>query len=373
MASTVYYWNLRANMKSPYATRMERLLRSTGFADQVRQGDLAAIKIHFGEAGVTGYVRPIWLRAIVDHLAKAGAKPFLTDASTLYVGQRGEAVSHALVAAAHGFEPFVTGCPVLIADGLKGGYQKGVEVNGRHVDTAWIAGDIAEADVLVSVNHVKGHELAGFGGALKNIGMGSASKQGKMHQHLTTGPAADRDKCVGCGACVSICAAGALRLTPNADGEERIEVDQEKCVGCGGCFLACKTGGLYIDWKTDVQAFLERMMEYCAGALATKRGPGLHVNFVTDVVPDCDCVGFTDAPLCPDVGVLASLDPVAVDQASVDLVAAAPALAGSKLPKDYVPGTCKFAALHTHVPADLGLAYAEAIGLGSRKYDLVKI
>ena len=373
MASQVYYWNLRASMKSPYAKRMERLLSATGFADQVRQGDLAAIKIHFGEAGVTGYLRPVWLRAIVDHLSSAGAGPFLTDASTLYVGERGQAVAHAMVAAKHGFEPLVTGCPVLIADGLKGGYQRAVPVHGKHIEEAFIAGDIADADLFVSVNHVKGHELAGFGGALKNIGMGCASKQGKMHQHLTTGPSADREKCVGCGACVATCAAGALRLTPDENGAERISVDQEKCVGCGGCFLACKTGALYIDWKTDVQAFLERMMEYCAGVLATKERTSLHINFVTDVVPDCDCVGFTDAPLCPDLGVLVSLDPVAVDQASVDLVAAAPALAGSKLPAGYKPGTCKFAALHSHVPADLGLAYAEEIGLGSRKYELVKV
>ena len=339
MASTVHFWNLRASLKSGNEARLTKLVKAAGKDLGLAPGDLTAVKIHFGEQGVTGFVRPLLLKPLISWLVGQGAKPFLTDASTLYVGRRGEAVSHHLVAAEHGFDPLVLGAPVIIADGVKGQHQEAVRIRGRHVKKAFIAGDIAAADALVSVNHVKGHEMAGFGGALKNLGMGCASKQGKMHQHITTGPA----------------------------------LDPEKCVGCGMCFTACKTGALAIDWKTDIQAFLERMMEYAKAVLATKRGPCLHLNFVLSVVPDCDCMGFTDAAICPDIGVLASTDPVAVDQASVDLVNAAQPLWPSRLPKGLKPGDDKFLAVHPHVPEDMGLAYAEKIGLGSRKYKLTQI
>ncbi|MDO9632218.1 MAG: DUF362 domain-containing protein, partial [Humidesulfovibrio sp.] len=213
MASQVYFWNLRASMKAPYAERIKKLLGRTGFAKHVTSGELAAVKIHFGERGVTGHVQPLMVRPILDELVRAGARPFLTDASTLYVGQRGEAVSHAMQAALHGYDPLLMGAPVIIADGLKGASQVALPVpGGKHFTEAFIAADIAQADLLVSINHLKGHELAGFGGALKNIGMGAASKQGKMQQHVTTGPLVDTAACKGCGACVGICSAQALAL-----------------------------------------------------------------------------------------------------------------------------------------------------------------
>ena len=213
MKSPVYFWNLRASLKAPYPERIKKLLKRTGFAEHVAGGELTAVKIHFGERGVTSHVQPLMIKPIIDFLLKAGAKPFLTDASTLYVGQRGEAVSHSMQAALHGFDPLLLGAPVIIADGLKGASQEALRVKGgKHVKKAFIAADIANADLLVSINHAKGHELAGFGGALKNIGMGSASKQGKMQQHVTTGPAINLANCKGCGACVGICAAGALAL-----------------------------------------------------------------------------------------------------------------------------------------------------------------
>jgi hypothetical protein len=370
MTADVFFWNLRASMKAPMHKRMRALLKACGGHKLINEGDLTAVKIHFGEQGVTGFLRPLWVKAITDFITESGGKPFLTDASTLYVGQRGEAVSHHLCAARHGWDPLVLGAPVIIADGLKGGDETPVSVGGKHIKDAYIASGVADADFFVSVNHFKGHELAGFGGALKNIGMGCASKRGKMQQHFSTGPNLNPDNCEGCGSCVKACKTGALYLD---ESTEKIAIHAEKCVGCGGCFVACRHGALEVNWKIGVQEFLERMMEYALAVMKTKQGPCLHVNFVMDVVPDCDCVGFTDAPICPDIGVLASLDPVAVDQASMDLVNAAPPLYPSQLPFGVTPGQPKFAAIHQHVPEHMGLDYAEAIGLGSREYNLVNL
>jgi len=370
MASDVYFWNLRATLKAPFHKRMRSLLKALGAHKVINDGDLAAIKIHFGEEGVTGFLRPLWVKTIIDFVLEAGGKPFLTDASTLYVGQRGEAVSHHMCAARHGWDPLVMGAPVIIADGLKGDEEKAIPINGKHIEDAYIASGIASADFLISVNHFKGHELAGYGGALKNIGMGCASKKGKMLQHCTTGPTLKQDECIGCGACVKVCRPQALYLDEETG---KSATNEELCVGCGGCFVACKHGALEVNWKTGVQEFLERMMEYTLGVVKTKNKPCLHINFVMDVVPDCDCVGFTDAPICPDIGILASFDPVAVDQASMDLVNEAPPLYPSQLPFGVVPGQAKFSAIHEHVPKDFGLEYAEEIGLGSREYKLVSL
>ena len=380
MPSQVFFWNLRASLKAPYPERIRKLLERTGFAGHVSGNELTAVKIHFGERGVTSHVQPLMVKPVLDFLSASGARPFLTDANTLYVGQRGEAVSHAMQAALHGFDPLLMGAPVIIADGLRGANQVALPVRGgKHVKEAYIGADIAGADLLVSINHVKGHELAGFGGALKNIGMGSASKQGKMQQHVTTGPLVDIGKCVACGNCVELCASKALKLVdavePAKSGKKRkhIKLDLKRCVGCGACFLGCKTGALEINWKTDVAAFLERMMEYAAAVLLARKQPSLHVSFVTNVTPDCDCMGFSDACICPDIGILASLDPVAIDQAAVDLINRAEPLWPSHLPKGLKAGQDKFRAMRPHLPEHMGLDYAEKLGLGTREYELVAL
>ena len=370
MASKVFFWNLRASSKAPFDKRMRGLLKAAKAGQYINEGDLTAIKLHFGEYGTTGFLRPLWIKPILDFIREAGGKPFLTDASTLYVGQRGEAVSHAMCAARHGWDPLMLDAPVLIADGLRGEYETAVPVNGKHIEDAYIAGTIAEADFLVSLNHFKGHEMAGYGGALKNIGMGSASKKGKMQQHFSTGPIIKPEECQACEACLKACKTGALYIDEETG---KIALNAEKCVGCGGCFVACRHGGLAVDWEVGVQEFLERMMEYTKAVLDTKETPCLHVNFVMDVVPDCDCVGFTDAPICPDIGVLASFDPVAVDQASMDLVNEATPLYPSQLPFGVTPGQNKFLAIHQHVPKAFGLEYAEELGIGSREYELISL
>lgn len=369
MVADVWWWNLRAARRSPYEVRMKRLLKAVGLGSVVRSGDLVAVKLHFGEQGTTAHVQPLELVPIVAFIRKCGGAPFFTDTNTLYVGQRGESVSHALQAARHGFDPNLLGAPVIIADGLKSGNERVVPVGGTHFQEAYLAGDIVDADLLVTVSHFKGHELAGFGGAIKNVGMGCATRRGKMRQHGGLGPDVHPTHCVGCGQCVEVCAAQALRL----DAQKRITLDREACVGCAACFLVCRHSALHVDWRTDIAVFLERMAEYAAAALLSRPRPSVHLAFVRAVTPGCDCLGYSDAPICPDIGVLASMDPVALDQACLDLVNAAPPLYPSALPEGLAPGDDKFHALHPGVRGEVLLAYAEALGLGRREYRLREI
>jgi uncharacterized protein len=367
MKSAVYFWNLRASRKAPFDLRLKRLLKAAGATRGFSTGELVALKIHFGERGTTAFIRPLWLQPIIDLYRKQGARPFLTDTNTLYVGQRGESVSHGLQAARHGFDPNILSAPVIIADGLKSGNERVVTYPGKHFQSFFLAGDILDADRLVTINHFKGHELAGFGGALKNLGMGCATRKGKMQQHCGLGPLIKEERCTGCGECSSVCRPGALALR----GADKITLQAELCAGCAACFLVCRHGGLEVNWKVEISTFLERMIEYAAAVLASHAQPCLHITFVVDVTPSCDCMGYSDAPICPDLGVLASFDPVAVDQAGLDLVNAAAPRPGL-LPANGGDGDT-FHGLHAHVRGEDALEYAERLGLGSREYRLVEV
>ena len=366
--SKVYFWNLRASRKMPFDLRIKKLLKKLELGSMLEPGMLTAVKVHFGEGGTTGFVSPLWIRPVVEFIKKAGAKPFLTDTNTLYIGNRGEAVSHNLQAAVHGFDPNILGAPVIIADGLKSGNERKIKYNGRKLKEFYLAGDIIDSDFLVNVSHFKGHELAGFGGALKNLAMGCATRQGKMRQHCGLGPKVDPEKCNGCGTCVQVCAPGALKLE-----NERIVLDPDSCVGCASCFLACKTGALQINWNTDVQDFLERMTEYAGAVLSLKNKLSVHINYVFNVTPDCDCPGFSDAPVCADIGILASTDAVALDQACLDLVDQAQPLFPSKLPDQARAGDDKFGIIHPRTNGRYCLEYASKLGLGSREYELITV
>ncbi len=366
--SKVFFWNLRASRKMPFDARLKKLLKKLELGRLLEPGMLTAVKVHFGEGGTTGFVSPLWIKPIIDFIRKTGARPFLTDTNTLYIGNRGEAVSHHLQAAAHGFDPAVLGAPVIIADGLKSANERKISFKGKALQEFYLAGDIVDSDFLVNVSHFKGHELAGFGGALKNLAMGCATRQGKMRQHCGLGPKVDPHKCQGCGICVEVCAPGALTLV-----NDTVSLDMERCSGCASCFLACRTGSLQIDWKTEVNVFLERMMDYAGAVLSLKKGRCVHISFVFNVTPDCDCPGFSDAPVCADIGVLASIDPVALDQACLDLVDRAQPLFPSRLPAHAGPGDDKFGLIHPGTNGRYSLEYASGMGLGSREYELISV
>ncbi|WP_029896513.1 DUF362 domain-containing protein [Desulfohalovibrio reitneri] len=370
MASTVHFWNLRASGKAPTHAKLAKLLDALPVADHIAKDDLTAVKLHFGEAGVTGFLAPHLVKPIIDRLLELESKPFLTDTATLYVGQRGNAVDHSLLARRHGFDPAVLGAPVHMADGLNSTNETTVSIpNGTELTEAHLAADILNAEAMAVLSHFKGHIAAGFGGALKNLAMGCATRKGKMHQHMAMGPKLTPENCVGCGACIEVCAPGALRL----DADDRITIDHELCVGCGGCFHACPTKAVDIDWSLERARFIRRMMEYASAVYHNIQKPAVYVNFILDVTPECDCIGFSDAPICPNLGIAASTDPLALDQACIDLVNQAPALHPSKLPDDYQPGQNKFTTLNKDMPDHLGLDHAETLGIGSREYVLKHI
>lgn len=368
MSSKVFSMDFRANVQDNTMAKLHRLLDNAGLADVVRKRDLAAVKVHFGEMGNTAFIRPVYMRTVVAAVKQAGGIPFLTDANTLYAGTRSDAPHHLTTAIQNGFAYAVVEAPLVIADGLRGKSEALVPIYGKHFESVYIGKEVIEADALISVAHFKGHELSGFGGTLKNVGMGCASRKGKLAMHSTVSPQIKAENCIGCGECVEHCSQQALALV-----SEKAVVDDERCIGCGECILICANEAIQIKWDQEIPVFLEGMVEYAAGVLKNKAGKALFVNFINDVSPACDCYPANDAPIVKNIGVLASTDPVAVDQASVDLVNAQPALAGTRLTVNTEAGGDKFKGLYPKVDWPIQLLYAEKLGLGSRQYDLVPV
>jgi uncharacterized Fe-S center protein len=262
----------------------------------------------------------------------------------------------------------VVGAPLIIADGLRGGSATAVTVNLKRFKRVYIGTEIVRADVIISAAHFKCHELSGFGGTIKNLGMGCASRKGKLAQHSTVSPKVKRKKCVGCGDCVAHCAQKAISLV-----DEKAKINEKKCVGCGECIIVCPNQAIQIQWDQTIPVFLENMVEYTVGVLKKKKDAACFLNFITQVSPACDCYGHNDAPIVPDIGIVASNDPVAIDQASADLVNRAEGRRDSALTKNFKSGQDKFRAIYPKVDWELQLEYAEKLGLGTRDYELVKI
>ena len=340
--------------------------------EAVRTGDLCAIKIHFGELGNDAYISPVFARAASDAARAGGAKPFFTDTNTLYTGSRSNAVDHLETAIAHGFVPEVCGAPVIIADGIQSNDWREVALSGdcTRLKSAKIAGGILDADSMIVLSHVKGHEMAGFGGAIKNLAMGCAPFVGKREQHCVKFQVKDA-KCIACGQCVSVCPTGAATLQ-KVKGE-KASINQEACIGCGECMTVCAPKAIGMDWEVGIEEFTEKMTEYALGAITGKKDRLIFVSIVQKVVPLCDCVPWSDVPVVRDIGFLASTDPVAIDQAAFDLVKAATVWPGSALDGKAGPGDDKFTAMHPNTRSELQLSHGERIGLGTRDYELVRI
>jgi len=381
MSSQVLFADLRARNNESLPAKIGRLLKAAELERAIKKGGLAAVKIHFGERGNTAFVRPVLVRPVVDAVREAGGKPFLTDSGTLYAGSRGNAVDHLATAVLNGFAYPVVGAPLIVADGLDGRDEEAVAVNLKNTREAYVASAVARAASFVSVAHFKLHEVSGFGGAIKNTGMGGASRRGKMAQHSGMAPKVDAGKCVGCGVCRDQCLYGAIRLEerspeaarPSDDASKIAVVNPELCVGCGGCLHACPQQAMSIVFEKDLRLFMERMVEYAVAALKGKERRCLFVNFLVQISPACDCHPFSDAPIVPDIGVTASTDPVAVDQASVDLLNAQCPLHSSCLENAAEASSDKIKAVYPRIPWEHQLEYAEELGLGSRAYELLQL
>jgi hypothetical protein len=377
MKSSVFFSDLKVESGKTLLDKLDILMDRADLKGKIGEKDLVAIKLHFGEKGNTAYVRPIFLRRVVDRIKQYKGKPFLTDTNTLYGGTRSEAVSHLATALENGFTESGVKAPILIADGLRGNSAVKVRIDKPIFKTVSIAREVFMADGLIAVTHFKGHELSGFGGALKNLGMGCASREGKLSQHSNISPKVNGKSCKGCKACLTWCAQEAILMQPPQSGVESKHgiafIDPKKCVGCGECILTCSSGAIQIQWNESIPIFQKKMVEHAYGAVQKKKGKVLYLNFLTQISPACDCYGYSDTPIVNDIGILSSEDPVAIDQASVDLVNGETGNRASKLEKNWEPGEDKFQAIYPKVDWNIQLAYAEEIGMGTRDYELIKI
>ncbi len=362
----VYFSNMRTKHGSSLLEKTQSLFKQGGLEKSIANNDLVAIKLHWGEVGNLAYLAPPLVRSVVDMVKDCGGKPFLTDSNTLYQGGRRHAVDNILTAYRNGFTQETVGAPIIVADGLKGLDYVQVEGKGSHFKTLKISSAIYHADAMIVLTHFKGHMLTGFGGAVKNLGMGCASPAGKQTMHSDLSPKVKTKVCIGCGTCVKFCPAGAVQM----GADEKAAVNQDLCIGCGECTAVCPTGAIPIRWKTDGKAVMEKTAEYALAALEGKEGKCGFLNFLINVSPDCDCFAWNDAPIAPDVGITASLDPLAIDQASVELVNQAPGMQNSKLTDLSVEDKIRAV---TGVNWEPLLDYGQEIGLGSRDYELITI
>lgn len=368
----VYFSDFRALPGTNLLKKLDKLMRAAGIEQIDFQRKLVAVKLHFGEPGNLAFLRPNYAKVVADLVKEQGGVPFLTDCNTLYAGRRKNALEHLDAAYENGFSPFSTGCQILIGDGLKGTDECLVPVRGgEYVKEAKIGHAIMDADVFISLTHFKGHEQAGFGGAIKNIGMGCGSRAGKMEMHSAGKPVVNQSRCVGCGTCLKSCAHGAIKVT-----DKKAAIDQSRCVGCGRCIGACNFDAVHNPNDCAVRELNCKMAEYTKAVLDGR--PHFHVSLVMDISPYCDCHGENDAPILPDVGMFASFDPVALDQACADACLKQAPIPGSLLDERmHEPG---FHDHHDHFVNTTPesewqscLEHAEKIGVGSRSYQLIRV
>lgn len=366
MSSKVYFVNLRSRTdKNNKISKIRNLFDRAGLNDLIQPNDLTAIKLTFGERGSDGFINPVFVRQVVDKVKEKGAKAFLTDTNTLYSGSRHNSVDHLLTALEHGFDYTVTGAPIIIADGLRSENITEVQIDKKHFAKVKLATDIVSANSMIVLSHFKGHEMAGFGGAIKNLAMGGAPAIGKKEQHALK-IIVDQEKCVGCNQCSAVCPEQAITMS-----EKKATIALDKCIGCGECLTVCPVKANGMDWATDLTAFLERMTEYGYGVAKAHDKRIGYINFLLNITPDCDCVPWSDAPIVPDIGFLASMDPVAIDQASYDLVNKQLGFSDSFLSCNCEAGADKFHGLRSHVDGTIQLRHGEEIGMGSRDYELI--
>ena len=366
----VYFTSFKTSFTENIPDKLKRLIPTAGVKEIDFTDKYAAIKIHFGELGNLAFLRPNYAKVVVDVVKELGGKAFLTDCNTLYVGSRKNALDHLDTAYENGFTPFSTGCHVIIGDGLKGTDEELVPVDGEYVKEAKIGRAVMDADVFISLTHFKGHEMTGFGGALKNIGMGCGSRAGKMEMHSEGKPYVNQEKCIGCGMCTKVCAHTGIAVS-----EKKASINQENCVGCGRCIGVCPKDAVEPSFGDSNDVLNCKMAEYSKAVLQGR--PHFHISIVCDVSPNCDCHAENDIPIIPNVGMFASFDPVALDVACADACNRQPVIAGSVLHENkqhgHGEGHDHFHMTHPDTNWKSCVEHAEKIGIGSQEYELVEV
>ena len=373
MSSKVFFTSMRTKLDESLLVKMERLIKKAGIEEIDFNQKYTAIKIHFGEPGNLAFLRPNFAKVVVDKVKALNGLPFLTDCNTLYVGRRNQGLAHLDAANENGYFPMSTGCQNIIADGIRGTDDIDVPVNGgEYCKVAHIGRAVMDADIIISLNHFKGHEGTGFGGAIKNVGMGCGSRAGKMAMHNDGKPQVDKETCVSCKICARFCAHGAIEFDSG-----KAVINESKCVGCGRCIGSCSKDAIFANWDSSNVALSCKIVEYTKAVLDGR--PNFHINVVNQVSPFCDCHADSDAAIIPDIGIFAGFDPVALDKACIDAVNAAPAILESVLSerqrshKDEAGNADHMTDLHPTTDWRLQISHAEKIGLGSGKYELITV
>lgn len=354
MKPDVFFSSLRNKKFNSPLDKIKKLMNRCGIKDIFEKEELIAIKTHFGEYGNTAFLRPIFLRPVVEILKKMDTKPYLAETNTLYVGMRTNSVDHLHNANLNGFNYSTLQIPAIIADGLRGENSIAYKIDKELCESVHLAADIINADGMVCVSHFKGHELTGFGGAIKNMSMGCASREGKMDMHSQSRPKVHQDKCTSCGRCTRYCAANAIEMTPKA-------YITEKCTGCARCIAACPEHIINISWDESSDVTQKKMAEYAYGTSKALDGKVIYLNLLTSISPACDCYPGNDMPVVHDIGFASSTDPVALDQACLDLVI------------KELHGVDPFKEIYPNIDSNSQLDHAEKIGLGKREYNLISI
>lgn len=368
--SKVYFTDFRTVNGVGLPTKLSKLCRKAGILDMDLENKFVAIKIHFGELGNIAYLRPNYAKAVADLVKEGGGMPFLTDCNTLYPGSRKNALEHISCAQENGFNEMTTGCHIIIGDGLKGTDDIVVPIEGgEYCKEAYIGRAVMDADVFISLNHFKGHEATGFGGALKNIGMGCGSRAGKMHQHNMGKPVVDESLCKNCKVCSRECGSDAIHYETG-----KAVINHDECKGCGRCIGACAFDAISNpNWNAN-EILGCKIAEYTKAVVAGRQN--FHISLVVDVSPNCDCHSENDAPILPNIGMFASFDPVALDQACVDACQKADPIRNSQLGDNLAKEGWHhhhdhFKDSNPNVAWKETLEHAEKLGIGSRDYELI--
>ncbi len=357
MVSKVYFIRAAvAEGEEAICEKARRLFRAGGFASCFAENDFTAVKVHVGEDTNTTHVKAPYIKGLVEELLALKTKPFITDTTTLYSGRRRNAVDHAIMAAEHGFCIEGLGAPFVAPDGLFGTDEIPVEINGKLNKQVFIASGIVKCQSILSIAHFTGHPAACAGATLKTLGMGCASKKGKLKQHAAL-KLSINDKCTLCGQCFKHCPADAITL-----GKKKANIHQDKCISCAECLAVCRFSAVQCNWGEESKILQQGIAEYAMGTLKGKERKSAFFNFLLSITKDCDCFDEPDMPnIVEDIGILASTNPVAVDEAAIDLVEGA---AGKKLGR--LLGNAKLNPRHQ-------VEHAETIGLASAKYELIEV